>query len=232
MSFSSRSPLKELLDADNIPFADIKQNMKELNFINTYLGGHSITISGFKKLAAGKKQVSVCEIGCGGGDNLIAIQNYALKKGVNVNLIGIDLKEECIAYARTSGRLPASAELFVSDYRSVNFQEKPDIIFSSLFCHHFNEGELQEQFAWMSKNSRLGFFVNDLQRHPLAYYSIKGLTALFSSSYLVKHDAPLSVLRGFKKNELLRLCKNAQTLPVHLKWRWAFRYLLWYKHAA
>lgn len=38
-----RSYQKELLDGDNIPFDDIKQNMKELNIINTLLGGHDIS---------------------------------------------------------------------------------------------------------------------------------------------------------------------------------------------
>ena len=47
-----RSYQKELLDCDDIPFEDIKKNMQELNFINTWLGGHSITIKGLQKLVA------------------------------------------------------------------------------------------------------------------------------------------------------------------------------------
>jgi hypothetical protein len=39
MDFSVRSYKKELLDRDDIPFADIKQNMRELDFINARLGG-------------------------------------------------------------------------------------------------------------------------------------------------------------------------------------------------
>ena len=46
IDFKQRSPLKELLDNDTIPFEDIKQNMMELNTINTLLGGHSITVKG------------------------------------------------------------------------------------------------------------------------------------------------------------------------------------------
>ena len=76
MDFSIRSHAKELLDRDDIPFSDIEQNMRELNVINTWLGGHQITISGLEKLIGGKKEITVCEIGCGGGDNLVAIVNY------------------------------------------------------------------------------------------------------------------------------------------------------------
>jgi 2-polyprenyl-3-methyl-5-hydroxy-6-metoxy-1,4-benzoquinol methylase len=230
MNFATRYPGKELLDADDIPFRDIEQNMKELNTINTYLGGHSITIEGFRRLAAGQKKISVCEIGCGGGDNLLAIYHYAKKNGMSVALTGIDLKESCIAYASKRGLLPETTKFITSDYRRVVFEEKPDIIFSSLFCHHFSNSELVEQFAWMKQHANLGFFVNDLQRNQLAYYSIKTITSLFSSSYLVKHDAPVSVRRGFYRNELLDICKQARTTPVALFWRWAFRYLLIYKH--
>jgi hypothetical protein len=103
---------------------------------------------------------------------------------------------------------------------------KPAIIFSSLFCHHFNESELVKMLQWMKEYSNSGFFINDLQRHPLAYYSIKFLTSIFSKSYLVKNDAPLSVARGFKKNEWIALLAAAGILQYHIKWKWAFRYLI------
>ena len=49
-SFKNRSYKKELLDADNIPFAAIKRNMQELDFINRKLGGHDITLDGIVAL--------------------------------------------------------------------------------------------------------------------------------------------------------------------------------------
>src|SRR6185312_4586415 len=102
MFFTHRSYIKELLDNDDIPFEDIKKNMKELDFINTWLGGHAITISGIEKIRAlsGKNNLSICEIGCGGGDNLVAIEKWAVKKGLTVTLTGIDKKQECIAFAK------------------------------------------------------------------------------------------------------------------------------------
>ena len=80
MNLHQRSSQKELLDDDNIPFDHIKQNMQELNIINTLLGGHRITIKGFNALRKNRKQIHVCEIGCGGGDNLLSIYNWCKKK--------------------------------------------------------------------------------------------------------------------------------------------------------
>lgn len=226
VNLSVRSYEKELLDRDDIPFVDIAQNMKELDFINSHLGGHGITIKGFKKLLQGRKKISVCEIGCGGGDNLKAIAGYCKKKGVEVTLTGIDINRDCISVAASQLKT-LQPFLITSDYRQVDFgSNKPDIIFSSLFCHHFKEAELAMMLKWMRLHSTAGFFINDLHRHYLAYYSIKWLTGLFSKSYLVKNDAPLSVKRGFKKKEWIQLLQEAGINHYSLKWKWAFRWLL------
>ncbi len=229
MFLQNRSYQKELLDGDDIPFADIKKNMEELNTINTLLRGHDITIKGFKELLHQHKKITVCEIGCGGGDNLTAIVKWCRKRGIDVHCIGIDMKEACIAFAR-SGPIP-DAEWMTSDYAAVKFETKPDIIFSSLFCHHFTDEQLVNQLQWMRANSRIGFFINDLHRHSIAYHSIRLLTQWFSSSYLVKNDAPLSVARGFLKNEWEQLCAKAQLEKAVVKWMWAFRHLVTWKHA-
>ena len=85
---------------------------------------------------------------------------------------------------------------------------------------------LVQQLQWMKLHAATGFFINDLQRHPLAYYSIKLLTRLFSRSYLVKHDAPLSVARGFSRAEWEQLFSTAGLQSFIIQWRWAFRYLI------
>ena len=226
LDFSRRSYQKELLDRDDIPFRDIERNMQELDVINTWLGGHAISVEGLKQLTRGRKQVSICEIGCGGGDNLRVLSRWCRKQGITVRIMGIDSNAHCLAVARD--RWPEeNAEWIHSDYREAVFAAgRPDIIFSSLFCHHFTDQELVDQLRWMEEKAVLGWFVNDLQRHPLAYHSIRLLTAVFSSSYLVKNDAPLSVLRGFSRGEWTSLLQQAGTTAWSIRWKWAFRWLI------
>ena len=100
-----------------------------------------------------------------------------------------------------------------------------------MFCHHFKDEELISQLQWMKENTSLGFFINDLQRNWFAYHSIKIITKSFSSSYLVKNDAPLSVARGFYKNEWIQLLEQADITNYSVKWKWAFRYLIISRHA-
>jgi 2-polyprenyl-3-methyl-5-hydroxy-6-metoxy-1,4-benzoquinol methylase len=226
MNFKNRSYQKELLDGEGIPFADIAQTMRELNTINTLLGGHAITLDGFKKLAKDKKEITVCEIGCGGGDNLVAIVKYCQEKQIKIHCIGIDYNPECISFAKENDQLKGYTHFICSDYAQVYFDQEPDIIFSSLFCHHFTDDALVFQLKWMKENAGLGFFINDLQRHWLAYFLIKYLTLFFSKSYLVKNDACLSVARGFIKKDWTALFSKAGIEPFQIQWKWAFRYLI------
>lgn len=230
--YSTRSPRTELIDEPGIPFKDWATCLKELNIINTWLGGHAITIQGVKKLIRDENSpVTIAEIGCGGGDNLKAIHRWSKKNGVPVSFIGIDINEACIDFARKNCNSIPEAQFIASDYKKVDFNnEPPDIIFSSLFCHHFTKEQLVEMLVWLRENTRYGFFINDLQRHPVAFHSIKWLTRLFSKSYLVRNDAPISVMRGFKRKEWKLLLEEADIINYSVKWEWAFRYLITVKN--
>jgi 2-polyprenyl-3-methyl-5-hydroxy-6-metoxy-1,4-benzoquinol methylase len=232
MDFSTRSYQKEWLDRDDIPFDAIKRNMRELDLINGWLGGHRITLSGLKEFIKDQKKITICEVGCGGGDNLAAIGKWCEKNRIDAAFTGIDINPHCIAVAKS--RFKGSNSRFIaSDFRSVQFEnEKCDVLFSSLFCHHFSDEELISMFHWMQENSRLGFFINDLHRHPLAYHSIAILTKLFSRSWLVKHDAPVSVSRGFIRSEWESLLEQAGIRPDLVQWKWAFRWLIIVKNRA
>jgi len=224
---AQRSYEPELLDQEMIPEAAFDQMLKEINHINTWLGGHHITIKGFKKFEPSKllQPVTVAEIGSGGGDNLKVIYNWCKTHHIKVELTGIDIRPECVAYAKkhTAG-LPI--HYMVSDYKLAGFNTKPDIIFNSLFCHHFAEIDLVYMLRWMQENSRIGFFINDLHRHRLAFESIHLLTKLFSKSYMVKYDAPLSVRRGFTIKEWKTIMRKAGIANATIEWKWAFRHLI------
>ncbi len=227
-SFAQRSYQKELLDGPDISFSAIKKNMEELNVINQKLGGHAVTLDGFRQLVQKNKKndkLTVVEIGCGDGNNLRVLKNWAKKQALSVALKGVDNNPECINYAKgLAGN--EGIEFLCVDYQNVQFTATPDIVFSSLFCHHFTDVEIIEMLQWMSANSRMGFFINDLHRHPLAYHAIKLLTHFFSKSYLVKNDAPLSVKRSFIRQDWIRLFDEAGISNFNCQWKWAFRWLI------
>lgn len=244
MTFKQRSYQAELLDNENIPTEDLYQNLRELDFINHWLGGHSVILDGIRyfidsikindseilinnNISNISENIFIYEIGSGGGDNLRAIGDFLDKKKIKYKLGGVDLKEDCVRFAENFQPKQYSIDYQIADYQLSTFAEgKPDIIFNSLFCHHFKDEELIKMLQWMHQNANVGFLIADLHRHPLAYYSIKWLTQLFSKSYLVKNDAPLSVLRSFSRKEWTDLLEKAGIKNYKIKWKWAFRWLI------
>ncbi len=225
--FTTRSYKKELLDAEDIPKELLYQNLRELEFINKYLGGHKVSLHGLKQLLTDKsKTYRIMDIGCGGGDSIKAMADWAEKNNFKIELIGVDLKKDCIDFAKKNCEKIPAVRFVCDDFRNA-FSEKNqiEIVHASLFCHHFLESDIAAFIKTCSDNKAI-FLVNDLERNAFAYYSIKLLTKLFSKSPLVKNDAPLSVLRGFKRPEWKAIIDLSGAKKFLIKNRWAFRHLV------
>ncbi|MDQ3048549.1 MAG: methyltransferase domain-containing protein [Bacteroidota bacterium] len=226
--FSSRSDEEELLDAANIPKELLFQNLRELDVVNRTLGGHAITLAGIRALVTDKnKTYHIVDIGCGGGDAMKVIAEWANRNNFKVKLTGVDMNADCITFMEESCKRFPEISGVVNDYREfLKEGVEVDIIHCSLFCHHLKDDQLKELFSFLYRYSRFGFIINDLQRHWFAYYGIKFLTHVFNGSSLVKNDAPLSVLRSFKRKELETLLQKADVRNFSVRWKWAFRYLV------
>jgi 2-polyprenyl-3-methyl-5-hydroxy-6-metoxy-1,4-benzoquinol methylase len=171
------------------------------------------------------EEITIIDVGCGGGDMLRLIDRWAKKKNKKVKLTGIDANPNIIDFAKKNLNDLKRIEFKAIDIFSPEFQSiKCDIVVGTLFFHHFDQKQLSSFFAKLKKQVRIGIVINDIHRHTLAYYSIKMLTRLFSKSAMVKFDAPLSVLRAFTKNELIEILSNATLKHYTIQWKWAFRW--------
>jgi len=217
---------------DNFDFHDdvVFQTLRELDFINHWLGGNGVTLGVLEQLwkrIPKQQPVSIGDLGCGSGEILRLIAKKASQQNRNVNLTGMDANAHIVDYARNQSRNLANVKFEVMNIFSNEFQSyKFDFVIATLFLHHFSDEELINLFASLKKQTRIGIIVNDLHRHPLAYYSIKWLTFLFSKSTMVKYDAPLSVLRAFKRKDFGSILEKAGIEKYQLKWKWAFRWQL------
>lgn len=226
--FKHRSYEPELLDSPNISKDLLYRNLRELDFINRVLGGHSISLNGIKKLVTDKnKTYHIVDLGCGSGDTMQYIADWAMTKGYKVKLTGVDRNADAIGYMNDYCREYPEINGVVADYRDFLKTGLPiDIIHCSLFCHHLKDDELTELFSFFRLNSKAGFVINDLHRHWLAYFGVRTITSLLNGSVLSKNDGPLSVLRAFRLVELKELLQKAGIYNYSIGWKWAFRYLV------
>jgi 2-polyprenyl-3-methyl-5-hydroxy-6-metoxy-1,4-benzoquinol methylase len=229
-----RSNQAELMDDLSLSGDELRRNLEELEVINTWLGGYKVVLDALEKLLDGYTgaPLRIADIGCGGGDTLRHIAKWARRKDIPLQLTGIDANDFMVQYARQRcGGFP-EISFEQHDVFSERFkQERYDIVVCSLFCHHFTDEQLVNMFRQLHRQAGMAVIINDLHRHWLAYHSIKLLTRFFSDSYLVKNDAPLSVWRAFRREELQRLVQEAGIDKYSLRWMWAFRWQLLLKKA-
>lgn len=228
MNFSTRAPGPELMDDLTLASDDLRRNLDELETINTWLGGYQPVLNALARLRLRFPQsrpLRLADLGSGGGDTLRHIARWARKNSIPVELAGIDANPFMLDYAAAKSQAYPEISYRKFDIFSPKFQTEPyDILTCSLFCHHFTDDELVTLLRQWHQQAGLAVVINDLHRHWLAYYSIKWLTRLFRGSYLVQHDAPLSVARAFRRADWQVLLARAGINHYELRWRWAFRW--------
>lgn len=221
-----RSEEEEIMDDLSYDGEILHDSLDKLAKINKWLGGNKVTINGLKILLKNHPKdtpITIIDLGCGGGDVLRDVANFAKQNGYHFKLIGLDANPNTIKYAKE-----LSQNYDTLSFESINiFSEafenlKYDVVLSTLFLHHFNEEELTTFLKPVLKKAKLGMVVNDLHRHKLAYYLFKLLCITISNKTIIQ-DGLTSVLRGFKRKELKVISEKIK-VSHKIKWKWAFRY--------
>lgn len=225
-AFKERAVLSEMMDDPGVDSVLLKKNLRELDILNRFLGGHVVSLEGVKNLLEKGKLYTIVDLGCGSGDTLRHLAQWSRRKRIRARFVGVDtnenaigyLKEKCIGYPEITG--------VVMDYDTfLKTSPVADIYLCSLFCHHLDDGQLVHLFRTL-KHAKIGFVINDLRRSRLAYYCTWLFTRLFNGTVLSKNDGPISVLKAFRKGELRHLLLEAGCAKVTIKKRWLFRFLV------
>ncbi len=240
--YGARARGHEYMDEPDIAGDVLHDALRELEIINRHLGGHRTSILSIEQLLRAEpksRELTVLDVGAGGADTAVEIERWSRRAGRSLRVVSMDINTFTCARARDLLRRAAEAELppgqpavvaaavVAGDVLRVPFRPASfDIVHSSLFLHHFDDQEAAVILRVLRGLARVGVIVNDLHRHPLAYWSVRLGSALFSASKFVRHDGPLSVLRGFRRHELEVLSRAAGASPSSLSWRWGFRWAL------
>src|SRR5665811_620632 len=96
--FATRSYQKELIDDLHCDGPELRQTLRELKTINQLLGGNQVTTDGIKQILKGQsnKKITITDVGCGGGDMIRVMANWAKKKNIKIQFIGMDANPNTI----------------------------------------------------------------------------------------------------------------------------------------
>lgn len=230
--FKNRTSLPEIMDDFDLEGEMLSDALVDLAWVNRWLGGNQVSIQGIQSWIEDYGQqftrpIRIADIGCGGGDTLRAIAKIARKKGWNVELTGIDANAFTVAYAQKASVDYPEIQFVQADVleESCRLQDY-DLLLCGLFLHHLTNEELDTLFAKAKSAGVPGMVVNDLHRSPLAYYGFDIINLIQRPSDMAKQDGLVSILRGFKRRELIAFMKKHAVHSYQIRWKWAFRYLL------
>jgi 2-polyprenyl-3-methyl-5-hydroxy-6-metoxy-1,4-benzoquinol methylase len=195
--------------------------LKGLGRINVWTFAARPTLSFLARGTRGREGFSLLDVGSGEGGMLRVIAKWAKKRGLDARLTGVDLnpKSEGVAQKMT----PADMKI---DYRTGDYRDlgRFDFTISSLVAHHMTDGQLRDFLRWMEANSDRGWFVNDLHRHPFAYFGYPLLTTLLGVHRIVRQDGQLSIARSFRPDDWRSILADAGvTEGVRVRRHFPFR---------
>jgi 2-polyprenyl-3-methyl-5-hydroxy-6-metoxy-1,4-benzoquinol methylase len=205
----ARSYEPELLDGDGYTYDELAATLRDIERVNRWLGGAASLrrpIEAFVR-SRGLRAFSLLDVGTGGGEVPRAVVAAARRRGVDARAAGLDLDPHVVRYATARGT--GSLSLLRADGFRLPFADGAfDFVTSSMMFHHFRESEAAQLLGEMARVARRAVVVNDLARHRVPWAAI-GLLARLGGSRMVRHDGPLSVLRGWRPGELLALAEAA-----------------------
>jgi len=225
---STRTDAPEIMDDLSMEGAVLRDTLDQIAKINQLLGGNRITLDGVEKLLAKmpkSEEITIVDLGCGNGDMLRMMSDYANKNDWDFKLIGIDANPDAIRYARELSALYPNITYLAEDIFSSHFDTMEyDIALCTLTLHHFKEPEVIQLLETLKRRANLGIVINDLHRNALAYRLFQLISFVFRINDMPKKDGLVSILRGFKRSELVGLSKKLNITHYTIKWKWAFRY--------
>ncbi len=231
LDLSRRNDLTELMDAQDTDFATYRDCLVDLAKVNRLTLAYRPTMRFLRRLASAARlprdrAVTIVDVGSGYGDMLRKIDRWGARRGLNLQLTGVDLNQWSTWSA--SEVTPSHRPI---RYLTTNlFDYQPaggiDIVISSLFTHHLDDAALVRFVAWMEERTTVGWFINDLHRHPIPYHVFRVTSRALRYHHFVQHDGPISIARAFHADDWRRVLAGAGVAPGAARVEWLFPFRL------
>lgn len=210
-SLAQRHIADEQMDAADLSEREYGAVLRDLARVNAVTMAPRATLRFLDRVHARHASEApwrILDVGYGQGDMLRRIARWAVRRGQRVELVGIDLNAKSAASARA-----ATPPDLVIDWRTGDYAELAgehwDIVLSSLVAHHMSHGERAAFLTFMEAEAAIGWMVNDLHRHRLAYLGYPWLARIMRVHRIVRADGQLSIARSFRAGEWRAMLKRS-----------------------
>ena len=227
--FKQRSHRLEYIDTGNYTADEYEDCIGELQLVNRWMGdAHSLKATLFREIEAERlTSFSILDIGAGSGELLRVAATWARQTNRQMRAVGLELNERMAESILEESEHFDEISSVRGDALQLPFAEAEfDYVICSLFTHHLLDEQVVHVLREMSRVARRRIFVIDLHRHPVAYLLYTTLGKIVLHNRLLRHDGALSILRSFKRDELLQLAQRAGLRDIRVERHFPYRLVL------
>lgn len=226
---SQRDRQPELMDDPALDEGLHRQALRGLERINWISGIAGLLWRAVRPLCAEitDRPVRVLDVGSGGGDVSVNLWKRAKRAGHRIQIGGCDISPKAIRMATERAESAgADANYFQLDVLGDDLPGDWDVLYCSLFLHHFDEQQGVRLLSNMQQAARRLVLINDLIRSRPAYVLCNLGVRVLCRSPIVHVDGPLSVRAGFQPDEVLEMAESAGLNGARITRHWPQRLLL------
>lgn len=210
LDFDRRAQLTELMD-EPCTRQELRGCLRDIAKLNRWFLGYRPVLHWLNLVvpASSTRPIHILDVGCGYGDTLRQIEQWALRRSIRCELTGLDINSDAIAIAAEASPPNSKIRWIAEDI----FHYMPDrpvhLVVGSQFTHHLAEPDLIRFLQWSESHAELGWFVNDLSRAAIPYHLLRIFAKLAGLHRFVQHDGPVSIARAFERKDWERMCAAA-----------------------
>ena len=210
LDFRRRAQLTELMD-EPCSRDELRACLRDVTRLNQWFFGWRPLFSWLETIVplSSSRPLHILDVGCGNGDALRRVDNWAAKRNLAVDLTGVDINPDAVAIAAES--MPSNGHIhwIASDIFAFVPDEPIDLVISTIFTHHLSDHDVVRFLKWMEQSAALGWFINDLSRARIPYHLLSAFSKVARLHRFVQHDGPVSIARAFATEDWKRLCVAA-----------------------
>lgn len=190
------------------------QTRRDLRLLNTLMGHTGILTRALKRTFPKKFPSRIVEIGAGDGDILLRVARRLAGSWYNVDVVFVDLQDLLQNDTKADfaslnwGVRVVKSDVF--EWLTNTANEKTGVVLANLVLHHFSDAQLTTLFAAAAQKADAFIAVEPRRGNWPLFWANR--LSLIGCSPVTCHDAPVSVLAGFRDRELSSLW------PQERKW--------------
>lgn len=198
----------ELLDDPRADPLAVRAELGDLARLNALFGGTRVVVEAlepFFQAGDAARRWTLLDVGTGAGDIPLAVAAVARRHGVTCTSIGVERIPTAARMARSAG-----LRAVVGDGAALPFAPKSvDVVVASQVLHHLSPEAAIRWIAGIDRVARRAVVLADLRRSRLAMAGIWLAAPPLGMSRVTRHDAVVSLRRGYSKGELAALLAAA-----------------------